>query len=368
MNHSPAVLECRGLRKRFGEARSGSRRDLPHRRGRDLRPARPQRRRQDDDDLDGVRSHPAIARLGARRRPRSRHRRRGGAPAIGIVPQELAIYEDLTPTPEPHVLRRALRRARHRAGCSGSRPRSTSRSSGPRGRSGQGPQRRHEAPPQPRGRPRPQARTPGLRRANRRRRSAEPSHIFDSSSCATAARPIIYTTHYMEEVEGLCDRIAIMDLGELKAEGTRSELVALVGEHDRVSLEGTGDLEALARACESFGPVHAASVTDGAVELIVDHARSVLADLLRAAGDAGVAVADGGGLRARPRVGVPPSDREGAAGRNHRFEASEPDPSVCTTPSTHTATVARCSLRQRRGRSACAGRSSGRAAPRGSRR
>ncbi len=101
---------------------------------------------------------------------------------------------------------------------------------------------------------------------------------------------VLYTTHYMEEAERLCDRIGIVDLGELKAEGTRSELVALVGEHDRVSLEGTGDLEALARACESFGPVHAASVTDGAVELIVDHARSVLADLLRAAGDAGVAV------------------------------------------------------------------------------
>ena len=50
---------------------------------------------------------------------------------------------------------------------------------------------------------------------------------------------VLYTTHYMEEAERLCDRIGIVDLGELKAEGTRAELVALVGEHDRVSLEGT---------------------------------------------------------------------------------------------------------------------------------
>ena len=49
---------------------------------------------------------------------------------------------------------------------------------------------------------------------------------------------VLYTTHYMEEAERLCDRIGIIDLGELKAEGTREELVALVGEHDRVRLRG----------------------------------------------------------------------------------------------------------------------------------
>ncbi|MGZ4397558.1 MAG: export ABC transporter ATP-binding protein, partial [Gaiellaceae bacterium] len=45
---------------------------------------------------------------------------------------------------------------------------------------------------------------------------------------------VLYTTHYMEEAERLCDRVGIIDAGELKAEGTRAELVALVGQHDRV--------------------------------------------------------------------------------------------------------------------------------------
>ena len=49
---------------------------------------------------------------------------------------------------------------------------------------------------------------------------------------------VLYTTHYMEEAERLCDRVGIIDLGELKAEGTRAELVALVGEHDRVRHRG----------------------------------------------------------------------------------------------------------------------------------
>jgi ABC-2 type transport system ATP-binding protein len=101
---------------------------------------------------------------------------------------------------------------------------------------------------------------------------------------------VLYTTHYMEEAERLCDRIGIVDLGELKAEGTRAELVALVGEHDRVSLEGTGDLEVAAGACRGLAPVLAASVQDGGIELIVDQARSVLPELLRTTADAGIAV------------------------------------------------------------------------------
>ena len=45
---------------------------------------------------------------------------------------------------------------------------------------------------------------------------------------------ILYTTHYMEEAERLCDRIGIIDAGRILAEGTRPELVALVGQLDRV--------------------------------------------------------------------------------------------------------------------------------------
>jgi ABC-2 type transport system ATP-binding protein len=101
---------------------------------------------------------------------------------------------------------------------------------------------------------------------------------------------VLYTTHYMEEAERLCDRIGIVDLGELKAEGTRADLVALVGEHDRVSLEGVGDLDGAARAFERLTPVRATSVQDGAIQLIVDDARSLLPELLRTAAEAAVAV------------------------------------------------------------------------------
>ena len=42
-------------------------------------------------------------------------------------------------------------------------------------------------------------------------------------------RTVIYTTHYMEEAERLCDRIAIVDHGRLLALGTLAELVAAHG-------------------------------------------------------------------------------------------------------------------------------------------
>ena len=48
---------------------------------------------------------------------------------------------------------------------------------------------------------------------------------------------IVYTTHYMEEVERLCDRIAIMDSGKIIAQGTQSQLKSLVQTKESTQLE-----------------------------------------------------------------------------------------------------------------------------------
>ncbi|WP_227008230.1 ABC transporter ATP-binding protein [Pseudarthrobacter sp. AB1] len=44
---------------------------------------------------------------------------------------------------------------------------------------------------------------------------------------ATEGMAVLYTTHYMEEAERLCDRIAIIDEGRVQAEGTRDQLLRL---------------------------------------------------------------------------------------------------------------------------------------------
>lgn len=48
---------------------------------------------------------------------------------------------------------------------------------------------------------------------------------------------IIYTTHYMEEVEILCDRIIILDKGKILAEGTLEELKNLARIEEKVTVE-----------------------------------------------------------------------------------------------------------------------------------
>ena len=58
---------------------------------------------------------------------------------------------------------------------------------------------------------------------------------------ARAGTTVVYTTHYMEEAQDLCDRIAIVDHGKLLAIGTLEELRRLVGEQDLVRLTGRFD-------------------------------------------------------------------------------------------------------------------------------
>lgn len=52
-----------------------------------------------------------------------------------------------------------------------------------------------------------------------------------------AGATIIYTTHYMEEVEILCDRVIILDKGKIIAQGTTDELKKLTNIEEKVSVE-----------------------------------------------------------------------------------------------------------------------------------
>lgn len=53
-------------------------------------------------------------------------------------------------------------------------------------------------------------------------------------------KTMIYTTHYMEEVERLCDRVAVMDHGQIIANGSLSDLNRLLPKSDRVEIEFEG--------------------------------------------------------------------------------------------------------------------------------
>ena len=98
---------------------------------------------------------------------------------------------------------------------------------------------------------------------------------------------VLYTTHYMEEAERLCDRIGIIDKGELMAEGTQRELVQIVGQRDRLTLTAAGALAATAAALEALPQVEDAAVTADGITLIIERAHDHLPVVLATAAKTG---------------------------------------------------------------------------------
>ena len=72
------------------------------------------------------------------------------------------------------------------------------------------------------------------------------NHILESvKQIAQTGTTVIYTTHYMEEVQAICDRISIMDAGRVITEGTLDELVGRIQHEQRVHLTALVPSEAL---------------------------------------------------------------------------------------------------------------------------
>jgi ABC-2 type transport system ATP-binding protein len=102
---------------------------------------------------------------------------------------------------------------------------------------------------------------------------------------------VLYTTHYMEEAERLCDRIGILDEGRLVAEGTRRQLVGRLGAGDRIDVTGTGDLDGFGQACAALPGTQGVDRRDGGVVVRVDDGGTALAGIVAAAQRTGVAIA-----------------------------------------------------------------------------
>jgi ABC-2 type transport system ATP-binding protein len=115
--------------------------------------------------------------------------------------------------------------------------------------------------------------------------------ILDSvAALSGAGMAVLYTTHYMEEAERLCDRVGIIDHGKLIAEGTRADLVGMVGEGDQVRLSVAGDLARAAAGLTERSWVRQARAIDGGIDLVVEDARSELPAILSDVEAVGVAV------------------------------------------------------------------------------
>jgi ABC-2 type transport system ATP-binding protein len=101
---------------------------------------------------------------------------------------------------------------------------------------------------------------------------------------------VLYTTHYMEEAESLCDELAIIDHGRIVAAGTLAELRSRGGERDVLRLSGSFSEGAARAAMTGVEGVEIVHVEETALRLAVVGATKRLPELFRALEDAGCEV------------------------------------------------------------------------------
>jgi ABC-2 type transport system ATP-binding protein len=94
---------------------------------------------------------------------------------------------------------------------------------------------------------------------------------------------VLYTTHYMEEAQELCDHIAIMDHGLIMACGTHEELVQLVGEQTRIDLTLNVEASHVLEIWRAVEGVSRVSTENGLVTVLVKDSNLVLPRLFEAA-------------------------------------------------------------------------------------
>jgi len=104
---------------------------------------------------------------------------------------------------------------------------------------------------------------------------------------------IMLTTHYMEEADKLCDRVAIMDHGRILALDTPAELKRSVGADTIVAVKAAGDTDRLAAAFRSQleGLTRTRPIADG-VELQIRGSERLVPRIVEAAESAGFSLAD----------------------------------------------------------------------------
>src|SRR5262245_33996187 len=102
-----------------------------------------------------------------------------------------------------------------------------------------------------------------------------------------AGTSVLYTTHYMEEAQDLCDRIAIVDHGKLLASGTLDELRRLMGEKDIVRRAGRFDPSTVRRALEALDDAEVVSADATSIRVAIPGASKKLPAILGAVSQAG---------------------------------------------------------------------------------
>lgn len=91
---------------------------------------------------------------------------------------------------------------------------------------------------------------------------------------------VIYTSHYMEEIEVLCSRIAIMDHGKLIAEGTKEQLKKLVVSDEKIIITVKDVNYNSIEEIKAIKGIKAVEYSENKLEIITKNSQGLLQDVL----------------------------------------------------------------------------------------
>jgi len=95
------------------------------------------------------------------------------------------------------------------------------------------------------------------------------SYILETvKGLAQNGATIIYTSHYIEEVEALCNKVCIMDKGKIIASGSKEQLIAGVGADYKITIKTDGQSELLLERLKELPCVKAADATGNELHLL----------------------------------------------------------------------------------------------------
>ena len=100
---------------------------------------------------------------------------------------------------------------------------------------------------------------------------------------------VVYTTHYMEEVEQICDRIIILDKGEIIAQGTINQLKQLSDIEEKVTLQGVELPPELKEKLENDPQIESVTSRNRTVQLVYRHGQENVSALISQLSQAGLA-------------------------------------------------------------------------------
>lgn len=101
---------------------------------------------------------------------------------------------------------------------------------------------------------------------------------------------VLYTSHYMEEVEFLCDRIYIMDQGNLIASGTKEEIKQILSTENSVSIKADRWNVHFIDRLRGIPTIHRMKVEDKEITIVVPKEINIFATIAKLAEDTDVAL------------------------------------------------------------------------------